>query len=215
MSKSLRAVLISLVTVCICLALIIGGTYALFSDNVEVNSHLAAGSLKVKLDRVSYRECVLTEDGVLAESQPDNKRIDLTNTTTDDIKLFDVENSVPGCWYEVTLELANGGNVAFDYGMKMLWNGAEASEGEKALAEQIQITVTEGDKTLAEFMLGDCATAGDGNGNIALGAMLAEDAAKKIVIRATFINDDENNTVQENSIAFDLQVYATQKTTNG
>lgn len=216
MSKSLRAVLLSLVTVCICLALLIGGTYALFSDNVQVNSHLSAGKLKVSLSRVEYKECVLTSDGTLAESQPDNTRVDLTSTTSDDLTLFNVEKSVPGCWYEVTLELGNGGDVAFDYGIKMLWDAENASAEEAAIAAQLEISVAEGTENLATFRLSEAAAAGDeGDGNLSLGYMAAGEGVKTLVIRATFVDDDDNNAAQEGNIEFDLQIFAAQRTANG
>ena len=55
MGKSIRAALLSAIIACLCLVLIIGGTYALFSDSVTVNNHLAAGKLKVGLKMVGYQ----------------------------------------------------------------------------------------------------------------------------------------------------------------
>ena len=215
MGKSIRTVLVAAMTACLCLVLIIGGTYALFSDSVTVNSHLAAGRLKVGLDMVGYQECVLGNDGTLVVGDYEEKNIDLTSTTTDDITIFNAEKVVPGCWYEATLELSNSGDVAFDYGIRMLWDGENATESQKALAEQMQITVTEGDTQLAEFMLSEYETAGSSqNGDILLGYMLKGDAAKTIVVRAEFIDDENNNVAQLSSVSFDLQIYATQKTAN-
>ena len=47
MGKKARVLLISMVTMCMSLALIVCATYALFTGQVDVNNHLAAGSLEV------------------------------------------------------------------------------------------------------------------------------------------------------------------------
>lgn len=213
MGKSIRAALLSAIIACLCLVLILGGTYALFSDSVTVNNHLAAGKLKVGLKMVGYQECVLGADGSLVTGEAEETDIDLTATSSDDITIFDAKNAVPGCWYQATLELTNNGDIAFDYGIRMIWDEEGATDKEKTLAEQMQITVTVGQDELAKFMLSDYKTCGSAqNGDISLGYMLKGDDAKTIVVKAEFVSGDNNNAAQESSVSFDLQVYATQRT---
>jgi len=46
-----RSVLLSVMTLVLCLALVAGGTYALFSDQVTLTNHLEAGTLDITLTR--------------------------------------------------------------------------------------------------------------------------------------------------------------------
>ncbi len=210
MSKRIRAVMLSMVTVCLCLALVIGGTYALFSDQVTVQNHLQAGKLEVGLFRVGYTANELTEDGVLSEGETDKERLELTDTTTEDITLFSVTDAVPGCWYRVDLEVANNGNIAFNYGVRMIWDRESATPEQVKFAGQMQITVEVGDVQKAQFFLSDAAAAED----IDLGSIFAKGEAQQFTVTAKFMDSDENNDVQKISLEFDLQVFATQKTTN-
>ena len=59
----LRTLLVTSVVIMLCAAMIVGGTYALFSDSVEVTNHLVAGTLKVKLERIDLEQWRLDEDG--------------------------------------------------------------------------------------------------------------------------------------------------------
>ncbi len=206
MSRRMRTVLLSMVMVCLCLALLIGGTYALFSDQETVNSYLKAGKLDAVLYRVEYQDCTLGENGMLVTSERNTDRIDLTNASSKDIMLFDIEKAVPQSWYEACLEVSNAGNVAFDYGVRMLWNvDGQATDAQKELASQIQITISGEDGTeLAEFAL----SAGR---DVDLGTILVGGAAQEFTVRAEFLNDPDNNIVQDVALEFALQVYAIQK----
>ena len=62
MEKRTKTMLFSALTLLVCTVLIVGGTFALFTDSVMVNNHLSAGNLEVGLYRTSYREYVLGTD---------------------------------------------------------------------------------------------------------------------------------------------------------
>ncbi len=201
MGKRTRTVLIAMLTACLCLALAVGGTYALFSDSAKVENHLQAGSLDVGLRWVKYTEYTLAADGQLKESETD-KDVDLSETTTNDVTLFSVTDAVPNSWYEAELEVSNQGNVAFDYGVRILLDTDSLTDLQKKFAEQITITVT-ATGVSKSFSLSEIE-------DVDLGTMAAQGTAQTFTVRATFTDSANNDEVQKQSLNFDLQVYANQ-----
>ena len=200
-----RTLLLSALTALLGVSVAVGASYALFTDQVTVNNHLSAGSLDVGLYRVEYKENVLVADGTMAESTPDTTRVDLTQNAD---KLFVIDDLfVPTSWYETTVEVSNSGDVAFDYGVRILWKDDPANDKDQIIAEQIQITISVGDTQKEQFYLCDCA-----DYDVVLGSMLKGDAAEQFTVKAEFVNHDDNNAAMQAEIEFDLQVYATQKT---
>ena len=51
MTKRKRSVLLSILTLVLCLSVVAAGTYALFTDDVTFEEHLNAGSLDITLIR--------------------------------------------------------------------------------------------------------------------------------------------------------------------
>lgn len=206
MNKKGRMTLLSVLVICLSLVLVAGGTYALFSDQVTVNNHLSAGELRVGLERVGYQECVVGDDGLLVESEKDTQVIDLVQNSD---PLFDVVDAVPLSWYEAELRVSNLGDVAFDYGVRVLWNAdGTASAEEQELASQIAVTVLAGHESLAQFTLDASAGKDVAIGSVAVGA----DTAQTFTVRAEFLDTDDNNSVMNTDLTFDIQVYAVQKT---
>ena len=200
-----RTLLLSALTALLGVSVAVGASYALFTDQVTVNNHLSAGSLDVGLYRVEYKENVLVADGTMAESTPDTTRVDLTQNAD---KLFVIDDLfVPTSWYETTVEVSNSGDVAFDYGVRILWKDDPANDKDQIIAGQIQITISVGDTQKEQFYLCDCAKY-----DVVLGSMLKGDAAEQFTVKAEFVNRDDNNAAMQAEIEFDLQVYATQKT---
>ena len=200
-----RTLLLSALTALLGVSVAVGASYALFTDQVTVNNHLSAGSLDVGLYRVEYKENVLVADGTMAESTPDTTRVDLTQNAD---KLFVIDDLfVPTSWYETTVEVSNSGDVAFDYGVRILWKDDPANDKDQIIAKQIQITISVGDTQKEQFYLCACA-----DYDVVLGSMLKGDAAEQFTVKAEFVNRDDNNAAMQAEIDFDLQVYATQKT---
>lgn len=219
MRKRTKTLLLSILTLCICTALVAGGTYALFTDKATVNNHLSAGNLDVGLHRITYQECVLDNKGLMAVSAKDTKRVDLTK---DNSVLFNVVDAVPTSWYEATIEVSNLGSTAFDYGMRIIWKpNNDPTDNDVVFARQIKITVTS-DKISRSTT--------DGNGNpvtvnyvtfmlnesknhdISLGHLLKNAGTETFTVKAEFIDHDNNNSAMLATLDFDVQVYATQKT---
>ncbi|MGN1099501.1 MAG: TasA family protein [Christensenellales bacterium] len=201
MNKRVRTMLLSMIVVCLSLTLVIGGTYALFSDQVTVNNHLAAGSLDVGLQRISYQACEIGSNGMLSTGTANTTTVDLT---ADNSSLFSVDKAVPGSWYQADIRVSNNGDVAFDYGVRILWDSASATPAQTTLAGQIRITVSVGSTQMAQFVLTDLE-------DVDLGSILADGAAQVFTVKAEFVNSEENNAAQQSSLDFDLQVYAVQK----
>ena len=207
MGKKARVLLISMTTVCLCLALLVCATYALFSDQVKVNNHLEAGSLEIGLVWTGYQKCELNAQGVLEVSEKQTMNTDLIDYSG---KLFDVGGAVPNSWYAAEIRVSNEGSIAFDYGVRMLWNEDNmATDLQKELAGQIRITVTlgGGDTPAAEFMLSECA-----KNDVDLGSIYAEGEAQTLTVKAEFVDTADNNAAQGADLQFDLQVYAVQRT---
>ncbi len=206
MKKRRKTLLIAVLALCISTLLAVGGTYALFTDKVEVNNHLKAGNLDVGLERISYIENVLNNETGLMNQSEENK--DVIDLTKDSKVLFSAENAVPTSWYQATIRVSNKGSVAFNYGMKILWNeNGKANNAQMAFADQMHITVTDSTGKAVTFKLSDCA-----NNAVNLGDMLKGEA-ETFTVKAEFINDNAvNNAAMLATLKFDLQVYATQKT---
>ncbi|MBR2375577.1 MAG: SipW-dependent-type signal peptide-containing protein [Clostridia bacterium] len=202
-----RTLLMSCVMMLLCAAMIVGGTFALWSDSAKVENHLTAGTLKVKLERISLTKTYLDNDtGYLVTTVPDTSIVDFTDTNTANANVFGIDNEekvVPCSKYEATLRLTNNGDVAFSYDVII-----QLTSASNALAEQLKIYVDGEDKgTLDEYVA-------DGKAIIATQTMAKNDAAKEFTVKVEFINDDSvNNDAQSKEVKFDLLVNAVQKTT--
>ncbi len=207
MERRRKTLLLSILTLCICTALVVGGTYALFTDEATVNNHLQAGNLKVGLYRTAYTENVLDDEGYLETTvvHAQNDKIDSDDKNLEEeLWLFNVNNAVPQSYYEADLDVLNQGSVAFSYGMRIdLTAGADT-----ALVNQIKITVTYGTNE-TWFMLSDYAA-----NSIDLG-VLTTGQSGRFTVKAEFVDDvgEEfvNNNAMDETVEFFVQVYATQK----
>ena len=208
MGKSkVRTLLTSCIMTMLCVALIVGGTFALWSDSAKVENHLTAGTLKVKLERISLTKTYLdNQTGYLVTTNPDTSIVDFTDTTTTTANVFGIgsdEKVVPCSEYEAKLKLSNNGDVAFTYDVIIKLTSAS-----NALAEQLKIYIDGQDKgTLDEYAV-------DGKAIITTQTMAKDDAAKEFTVKVQFVNDNNaNNSAQNKEVTFDLLVNAVQKTT--
>lgn len=206
MGKSkVRTLLVACVMIMLCAAMIVGGTYALWSDNVTVENHLTSGTLQVKLERISLTKTYLDDEtGYLVTAGPDTTIVDFTDTNTADDNVFGIEDEkvVPCSEYEAKLRLTNNGDVAFTYDVIIKLNSAS-----NALAEQLKVYIDGEDKgTLDQYAV-------DGKAIISTQTMAKNDTAKEFTVKIQFINDNNiNNDAQDKEVKFDLLVNAVQKT---
>ncbi len=207
MERKRKTLLLSILTLCICMVLVVGGTFALFTDEATVNNHLQAGNLKVGLYRTAYTEKVLVAEGYLDEKfvqSQDNviNGSDINLTDEDEEWLFSVNNAVPQSYYKADLDVVNNGSVAFNYGMQIMLKSGDTTD----LVDQIQITVTYGDSQVKSFVLSDCA-----NNKVDLG-VLTTGQSGRFTVKAEFIDDTAvNNNAMNETVEFFVQVYATQR----
>ena len=203
MSKRVRAITLSCVTVLCCLALIVVGTYALFSDSVNMVNHLQAGELKVQLYRDELSGLLLTDEGLLEEFT-NNERVHFSKELSNIFGFTKDTKIVPGCDIKAKFTLANTGNVAIGYYLEFVVEG-------EILAEQLQLTLkTDTDtKTVMLSELGKNYTWG--SENAPLGRILLGESAATFTVELEFIdNDDLNNNAQNEQIAVDMIVRAVQ-----
>ncbi len=206
MGRIKRIVLLSMITLCFSVMMIVGGTFALFSDSQVVNNHLEAGNLDVGLHRVSYIAHQLDKDGVMKTSIEDTSDVDLNQNAS---KLFEVKNAVPTSYYQATLRISNNGSTAFNYGLRILWEKTDKTSAlEESFAKQIEITVTSSKLNSPKvFRLADCVS-----NDVGLGYILKDGSAETVTVKATFVNDNNvNNDAMLATIDFDVQIYAAQK----
>ena len=188
----------------LCIVLMIGGGYALWSDSASVENHLTAGTLKVKLERISLtKTCLDDTTGYLAVSE-DTTTVDLTSSTTQTVNVFGIgenEKIVPCASYDAKLRLTNNGDVAFSYEVII-----KLTSVSNELAGQLKVYVNGVDKGYLS------AYADAGQAIVATSTMAKNDTAKEFSVKIVFADLDENNAAQNQQAMFDLLVNAVQLT---
>lgn len=206
--KKLRALLIAGLMIMLCTALLVAGTFALFSSDAKVENHLQAGTLTLKLERTHLVKNRLDDVTGYIKTEEDNSTVDFTTGTTENVfGLAATELVAPTSSYEATMKLSNTGSVAFDYVVNI-----KLTSVSNALAEQMKVYVDGVDtgKHLSDFVA-------DSSGNLAAivsGKMAKNDAAKTFTIKIEFENldNDVNNATKEKVVEFDMIVTAVQRT---
>lgn len=208
MSKRIRAITLCCVTVLCCVALIVGGTYALFSDSVNVTNHLQAGELKVRLYRDKLSGLLLTNQGLLKAFE-NSERTEFTKESANILGLTEERAVVPGCEFNAECSLENEGNVAIIYYLEFVF------EGTNKLAEQLQLTLNTGSdtKTVMLSQLGNNYTWGSAASP--LGSVLSGSVAQFSVELKFVDNDAVNNDAQGQQVSVDVIVHAVQLTSQG
>ena len=219
MFRRKRALLLAGTTIILCLALIVGGTYALFTDEERVGVHLQAGDLDVDFYRTDVLGCYVDPDtGLIKEIH--GGEIDFSEPEGDDLSLFDGILAdgeslliAPTCHFTAKMKIVNNGNVAFNYVV-----GFEDIANENAaLAEQLKVTLTIGGTPIFENVsLKDVLEQQYAN-NVAIQTCDGFDS-EEIVVTVVFVDAGEDNNAAQSEGAelaiseFDIYVVATQVT---
>lgn len=224
MSKKKLSLIISIIALAVSLVMVVGVTFALFSDKVILKNHLQVGKFDAQLVRTNFTYTRLDENGRIVTETIDEKK-DFTEATTEGIFGEAIENLkiVPGTYFEASLELTNEGEVAFDYYVTLdLIAGYDSEMNESvsnALAEQMLVTVTYADGTTSTCYLSDCKEGNSfdilngiafdvTNGKNMTASSGAVDAFK---IKVEFLDLDTNNLAKGQSVEFDITVRAVQE----
>ncbi len=208
MKKVAQKLTLALLTITVCIALLVGGTFALFSQDITVTNHLVAGNIKASLTRERLEKDYLDKDGQIKKADPNTDSMDFTNAQYENLfGLKEGDMVAPGCSYTATMRLTNKGTVAFTYWLEFKLNG-EANK----LAEQLEVTVTAGGNTTTQPLSAGL-TLGSADKGLAV-VNASQDNSKyestDFTVTVKFVSSGDNNAAQSLSVGFDLVVHAIQ-----
>ena len=131
----------------------------------------------------------------------DETDVDFSNPTNDNLfGISQYETVVPGCKYEATMTLSNEGDFALDY-----WMEVRMTSGfNTALAEQLKVTLTVNG---VEYSTSVGNPLGDSRAPI---GEIAKGETVTFTIGVEFIEHENNNAAQGQTVTFDLYVTTTQ-----
>ena len=220
-----RALLVSASVILLCMTVIVGMTWALFTDTVTVENHLQAGDLNITLERTKLEVYSIdSTTGYLAD-KTNNNVVNFSDPT--DKNVFDLTTGskiVPCSYYIATMKISNNtasvtenkqnSDVAYDYWIEVKLNvdGLTAQEIEALkLDEQLEITVTSEKLTTPKTAwLSEGLTVG--SDTAPLGTLTLGDS-DDFTVKMEFVSGPKNDTAKTQNLTFDLIVHAVQRTT--
>ena len=216
-----RSLLVSGAVILLALTVIVGMTWALFTDTQNVSNHLQAGDLSITLKRTELIKTTLNEGGYLVELPVDTTVVNFSNPTDENVfglKTDDqgnvTEKIVPGSKFVATMEIENNSDVAFGYWIEIVCTDKTSGED---LAKQLSVIVNTGNDD--ESTINDGLKIGSDRNFVDVLAI-----GEKGTFTVTVEFDDEgysfedgvlgsiNDAAEGENLAFDLVVYAIQVT---
>lgn len=210
-----RALLISGAVILLCMTIIVGMTWALFTDEQKVSNHLQAGDLTVTLKRLELTKTTLNKQGYLVEDPvqlPGSTPEDFTNAP--DKNVFDItadEKIVPGTKYVAKMQIENNSDVAFDYWIDIVCKDSKdgAAQDGIVLGNQLKVTVTT-DKDNTAYVGNGLSV---GSKDVPIGKLdTDQNKVATFTVTVEFLHDAANNQAKGESLDFDLLVSALQRT---
>ena len=208
MTTKRRSIILSAMTLMLCIALVAGGTYALFTDSVKLTNHLQAGTLDITLVRTNLKTKSLNQTtGFLVETENADD-VDFSKANGDNV--FDMTEGtlvVPACWYDAEMQISNNSDVAFGYWIEIVFDGSVPV----ALAEQLQLSVTTVDGTTSKKVSESAGLIGSEAESVSI---LAKTGSELFNIKVEFLDLDHavNNNAKLQNVTFDILVHAVQIT---
>lgn len=217
-----RTVLVSTAIILLCMTIIVGMTWALFTDTKTVNNHLQAGDLSITLLRTELTKTMLDGKGYLdtvevqkATDEPVDFSENDPNDTADD-NVFGIEEGetiVPGTKYVAVMKIENHSDVAFGYWIEIKCSDESKQED---LAKQLKVTVTT-DTDSFDIIANGLIVKPD-KGYIEAVEIGAEDVYFTVTVEFVDLGLDAdgvgaNNSAKNDTVDFDLIVNAVQLTT--
>ena len=124
-----RALLVSASVILLCMTIIVGMTWALFTDTQKVTNHLQAGDLSITLKRTELTKTTLNAQGKLVESAPDTTTKNFSNPTDENVfGIVEGEKIVPGTKYVAKMQIENNSDVAFGYWIEIVCTDKTAKQ---------------------------------------------------------------------------------------
>ena len=208
-----RALLVSASVILLCMTIIVGMTWALFTDTQKVSNHLQAGDLSITLKRTELTKTTLNAQGKLVTSAADTTVVNFSNPTDENVfGIVEGEKIVPGTKYVAKMQVENHSDVAFGYWIEIVCtdktNGAD-------LAKQLKVTVNTGSDASAFVNDGLTVKGADGGyvGELIIGATADFTVTVEFLDSAVSANGiGDNNLAKSDSLSFDLIVHAVQAT---
>jgi predicted ribosomally synthesized peptide with SipW-like signal peptide len=206
------------------MTIIVGMTWALFTDTVTVENHLKAGDLNITLERTKLETYSIDATTGYLVSTTNDDVVNFSNPTGKNV--FDLTTSskiVPCSSYTATMRISNNtatvtenkqnSDVAYDYWIeiKLKVDGLTA-EQIKALKLDEQLNITVSSEELTEPMsalLSEGLTIGssiDPLGTLTLGD------SDNFTVKMEFVDSANNNDAKTQMLTFDLIVHAVQRT---
>jgi predicted ribosomally synthesized peptide with SipW-like signal peptide len=205
-------------TLVLALALVAGGTFALFSDQVTLKNHLEAGTMDITLTRTNLVATSLdATTGFLVKTE-NPKDIDFStpydpqDPNAENENVFDIVDGtliVPGCSYSAEMQIANNSDVAYGYWLEIVFDSAI----DPTLAEQIKITVTTADnsKSVSGKLSESAGLIGEETDPIGVLAKTGT-ALFTVTIEFSDLANGANNSAMGKTFEFDVIVHAVQVT---
>ena len=233
MTKSKRSVLLAVMVIVLCLSLIAGGTYALFSDSVKFSNHLEAGKMDLTLTRTTLTRTELGANGMLVVNEVQKNTddpVDFSDTNTNSANIFGIADGVivvPCSKYEATMKITNDSaksSTAFGYYLEIVFDKATND----AFASQLRVTVTpDGMAPIVRYVnatdnIINGNTTTDTDGYIKV-LELGQKNSHTFNVAVEFVDDETvkdangnktfiNNDVKGETVKFDIVVHAVQVT---
>lgn len=208
----------------LCMTVVVGMTWALFTDTQTVSNHLRAGDLQITLKRTELIKTTLDEKGYLVTQPADTDTVNFTNPTDENVfgLITDkdgkvTEKIVPGSKFVATMEISNdisNSSTAYDYWIEVVLNVEGLTKEEISdlhLDEQLQITIdSELDTDPAPQTLDKGLAVGSEKAPI--GTLTLGDS-DSFTVTMEFLDVDSNNSARAQNLSVDLVVHAVQRTT--
>ena len=207
-----RTLLVSCVVILLNVAMIVGVTWALFTDTQKVSNHLQAGDLSITLKRTELTKTTLNTNGYLVEQPTDTTVVNFSNPTDANVfGLGENEKIVPGSKFVAKMDIANNSDVAFGYWIEIVCTDKESGAN---LAKQLKVTVNTGSDASA-FVNDGLTVKGENGyvGELGIGATAAFTVTVEFLDSFVAENNIENNDLAKGeNLSFDLVVHAVQAT---
>ena len=218
-----RTLLVAGAIILLCMCLIVGGTFALFTDTQTVKNHLKAGDLQITLKRTELTKTTLNESGFLVTLPTDTEVKDFTNPTDENV--FDIKNDngeiteliVPGSKFVAKMQLENNSDVAFGYWIEIVCTDKATGEN---LARQLKVSVKT-DKEETAYV-GNGLTVGGPDAFVGVLGIDSESNTQTFTVTVEFedlgytfengVLSSTNDLAEAEDLHFDLIVYAVQET---